>query len=104
MTLVGWLMGQAAYLGFNPFVFSAAFFLPHGILEVPAAVLSTAFAVRIGVSLMSPSDKVGVGHGFIVAVADYCKVFLFAVVPLLLMAAFVEANITPRIIVWAFGG
>ena len=104
MTLVGWLMGQAAYLGFNPFVFSAAFFLPHGILEVPAAVLSTAFAVRIGVSLMSPSDKVGVGHGFIVAVADYCKVFLFAVVPLLLMAAFVEANITPRIIVWALGG
>jgi uncharacterized membrane protein SpoIIM required for sporulation len=38
------------------------------------------------------------------AAADFGKVFIFLVVPLLLVAAFVEANITPQIVVWVYGG
>lgn len=103
MTLVGWLVGQAAQSGFDPVAFSAAFLLPHGILELPAVILSTAFALRMGVSLMSPTDSAGADQGFVASVADFCKVFLFVVIPLLILAALVEANITPRIAVWAFG-
>ncbi len=39
-----------------------------------------------------------------VAFADLVKVFIFLVVPLLLIAAFVEANLTPQIVLWAYGG
>jgi uncharacterized membrane protein SpoIIM required for sporulation len=40
----------------------------------------------------------------VAAVADFAKVFLFLVVPLLLMAAFVEANLTLELVRWAYGG
>jgi uncharacterized membrane protein SpoIIM required for sporulation/ABC-type transport system involved in multi-copper enzyme maturation permease subunit len=102
MGLAGWLIGQAGQLGFDPLAFAVAFFLPHAILELPAAVLSTAFAVRIGASLMSPPYKLDVGDSLLMGIADYLKVFVFLVMPLLLMAAFVEANVTPRLIVWFF--
>jgi uncharacterized membrane protein SpoIIM required for sporulation len=45
-----------------------------------------------------------VGEGLVAAAADFAKVFLFLVVPLLLIAAFVEANITTQIVLWAYGG
>jgi uncharacterized membrane protein SpoIIM required for sporulation len=93
-----------AWLGYNPLLFVAAFVLPHGILEIPAAVLATAFALRIGASVTAPREGLTVGEGMVQAAADFLKVFLFAVVPLLLLAAFVEANVTPQIVLWAFGG
>ncbi len=103
MAIIGWLMAQSPALGFNPWVFAAAFFLPHGIFEIPAAVLSTALSLRIGATLMSPPDKLDVGAGVLMALADFVKVFVFVVVPLLLVAAFIEANLTPRLIVVLFG-
>jgi len=104
IVLVGFLAGQVAWLGYSPLLFVGAFVLPHGILEIPAAVLATAFALRIGASVTAPREGLTVGEGLVQAAADFCKVFLFAVVPLLLLAAFVEANVTPQIVLWAFGG
>jgi uncharacterized membrane protein SpoIIM required for sporulation/ABC-type transport system involved in multi-copper enzyme maturation permease subunit len=103
MAIVGWLMAQSPVLGFNPILFAVGFFLPHGIFEIPAAVLSTAFSLRIGATLMSPPDKLDVGAGVLMALADFVKVFVFVVAPLLLVAAFIEANLTPRLIVALFG-
>ena len=40
----------------------------------------------------------------IASAADFAKVFVFLVAPLLLVAAFVEANITPQIVLWLYGG
>jgi uncharacterized membrane protein SpoIIM required for sporulation len=31
------------------------------------------------------------------------KIFIFVVVPMLLVAAWVEANITPQIVLWFYG-
>jgi uncharacterized membrane protein SpoIIM required for sporulation len=45
-----------------------------------------------------------VGESVVAAAADLVKVFLFLVVPMLLVAAFVEANVTPRVILWVYGG
>ena len=69
-----------------------------------SAIIATAFAVRIGASITAPREGLTVGEGLVAAVADFAKVFFFLVVPLLLLAAFVEANITPQIVLWAFGG
>ena len=102
--LVAFLAGQVAWLGYSPLVFLGAFILPHGLFEIPAAVLATAFALRIGASVTAPREGLTVGEGMLLAAADFLKVFLFLVMPLLLIAAFVEANVTPQIVVWAFGG
>ncbi len=104
IAMVGFIGGQVAWQGYSAWGFLAAFVLPHGILELPAAIVATAFALRIGASVTAPREGLTVGEGVLVAVADFAKVFCFFVVPLLLAAAFVEANITPQIVVWAYGG
>lgn len=104
MMIVGWFVGQASSFGVSPLLFSVAFFLPHALFELPAAILSAAFGLRIGAAIMSPPAGLDVGKGLVMAVADYLKVFIFVVVPLLLVAAFLEANITPRLAVWLLAG
>jgi stage II sporulation protein M len=104
IVLVGFLAGQVAWMGYSPLLFVGAFILPHGLFEIPAAVLATAFALRIGASVTAPREGLTVGEGMVQATADFVKIFLFAVVPLLLVAAFVEANVTPQVVLWAFGG
>jgi uncharacterized membrane protein SpoIIM required for sporulation len=103
LTMVGFFAVEASLLGYNPWLFVVAFFLPHGIIELPAAIIGTAFALRIGAALVSPPQGLDVGQGFLLVVADFCKVFLFLVVPLLLIAAFVEANLTPQIVFALYG-
>ena len=103
MALVGFMGGQVAWLGYNPVTFLAAFILPHGLFEIPAAILATAFALRLGASVTAPRPGLTVGEGLVVAIADLAKVFIFLVVPLLLIAAFVEANLTPQVVLWAYG-
>ena len=104
IALVGLLAGEMAGLGYNALAFIAAFVLPHGLFEIPAAIIATAFALRIGASVTAPREGLKVGEGLLAAVAEFFKVFIFLVVPLLLIAALVEANVTPQIVVWAYGG
>lgn len=104
MVLVGWVVGLAPAFEVSPALFFSVFLLPHAVFELPAAIVSTAFAVRIGACLMKPPHGLDVGQSLLMAIADYVKVFVFLVIPLLLCAAFVEANVTPRIVVWVFGG
>lgn len=104
IALVGFFTGQAAWLGYNPLVFLTAFVLPHGLLELPAAIIATAFALRLGVSMIAPRPGLSVGEGLIAAAADLVKVFLFLVVPLLFLAALAEVYLTPQIVVWVYGG
>jgi uncharacterized membrane protein SpoIIM required for sporulation/ABC-type transport system involved in multi-copper enzyme maturation permease subunit len=101
--VVGFLTAEVAGAGMDPVVFLAAFILPHGIFELPAATLATAFALRAGASIISGGKRDEQG-GLIHALADWIKVFVLIVLPLLLVAAFVEANITPRIVALFFGG
>lgn len=102
--IVGFFAGQMAWLGYSPLTFLAVFVLPHGLFEIPAALIATAFALRLGASVTAPREGLTVGEGLVASAADFGKVFLFLVIPLLLIAAFVEANITPQLVLWAYGG
>ena len=102
--LVGYFAGAVSLLGYDPLVFVAAFILPHGVLEIPAAIIATAFALRIGLAFVSPPDQMDVGQGFLLTLANFAKVFIFLVTPMLLAAALVEAEITPLIVQWVSGG
>jgi uncharacterized membrane protein SpoIIM required for sporulation/ABC-type transport system involved in multi-copper enzyme maturation permease subunit len=101
--LVGFIGGQVAWLGYSAGAFLAAFVVPHGLFEIPAAAIATAFALRLGASVTAPRPGLTVGEGLLAALADLGKVFVFLVVPLLLIAAFVEANLTPQIVLWVYG-
>ena len=104
LALVGYFAGAMGLLGFSPWVFLATFILPHGILELPAAIIGTGFALRIGAAFVSPPEGLDVGQGFLLALADFVKVFLLLVLPLLLVAAFVEVTITPQVVLAVYAG
>ncbi|MDQ7030827.1 MAG: stage II sporulation protein M [Ardenticatenia bacterium] len=102
MTIVGFLAGALAAQGQNWLQFLAAFILPHGSLEIPAVLLSTAFAVRLGAIMLAPPQDFSAGEALLLATADYVKVLLFVVIPLLLIAALVEVYVTPLVVVWLY--
>ncbi len=101
--IIGFLAGEAMIVGYNPWVFLATFVLPHAIIELPAGIVATAFALRMGASLISPPTGLTVSEGLLLSLADFIKVFVFLVLPLLLLAAFVEANFTPQVVLWVYG-
>lgn len=102
--LVSFVIAEIVQLGYNPWLFVATFILPHGIVELPAVLLGMTFALRIGAALVSPPQGLDVGQGLLLTVANFLKVFVFLLVPLLLLAAFIEANITPQIVLAVYAG
>jgi len=104
LSIVFFFVAQAARLGYNPALFFATFVLPHGILELPAATIATALAVRLGAAFTSPSRGMTVGDAWLRALAGCIKVFIALVLPLLALAAAIEVYVTPAIVMWAYGG
>ncbi len=72
--------------------------LPHGMFEIPALLYTGASVLYFGAVLVTPNPRKTMGSVLISVVADWSKVFIGLIVPLLALAAFVEANITPQIL------
>jgi len=102
--LVSYLISQIVMLGFNPWVFVATFILPHGILEIPAIIIGFTFALQIGAGFISPPKGLDVGQGLLLTLANFVKVLIFLVIPVLFVAAYIEANITPQIVLAVYAG
>lgn len=103
MGIIGFFTYQVAHLGMNPWLFFATFVMPHGLFELPAAILATAAALRLGASVIARPLRLTVGEGWLSALADFFKVFVFVTLPLLVIAAFVEVNLTLRVVLWIYG-
>jgi uncharacterized membrane protein SpoIIM required for sporulation/ABC-type transport system involved in multi-copper enzyme maturation permease subunit len=102
-TLVGYFAGQVALAGYDPLIFLAAFILPHGILEIPAAILVGAATINLGASLISPPPGKTVLDGWLMSLADWLKIFAGLVLPLLVGAAILEVFVTPAVVVAVLG-
>ncbi len=102
--LVSFIIAQIIMLGYDPWLFVATFILPHGIFEIPAILIGMTFALRIGAALISPPDQLDLGQSLLLTLANFAKVLIFVIIPLLLVAAYIEANITPQIVLYAYGG
>lgn len=98
MTVVGFLAGQVSLAGQSGLLFLAAFILPHALLEIPATLIATAFSLRIGAMLISPPARFTAGEALLRGLADFTKVFLLLVLPLLAAAAVIEVYVTPAVI------
>lgn len=105
-------IGILGYLGTNiyaggvtPLFFWTAI-VPHGTLELPAIILATAGALRLGASVIAPPKDMTVGEGWLVALSDLFKLWLGVVLPLLVIAAVLEVYVTPGLVlaVAAVGG
>ncbi len=104
LAITGYLAGAAASAGLSPLVFLTAFIIPHGILEIPALVLAGAAILRLGATLITPAHGKTIGEAWLIALADWLRIFVALVVPLLLGAAVLEVLVTPRVAQLLLGG
>ncbi len=103
LSLTGYFAATVAAAGYSPWLFLAAFILPHGWLEIPAIILAGAVILRLGTSVLSPPPGLTVGEGWLRALAEWARVVLGLVLPLLLAAATLEVLVTPRVVLAVFG-
>jgi uncharacterized membrane protein SpoIIM required for sporulation/ABC-type transport system involved in multi-copper enzyme maturation permease subunit len=94
----GIILGIANMAGIPFWPMFLAGVLPHGIFEIPALMLSSAAVMQIGLILVTPQTHKTVGEVFIEGIADWAKVALGAVVPLLAAAAAIETYVTPKLL------
>ncbi len=102
LSVVGALLGVFQLLGYSPGLLAVNGLLPHGIFEIPALILASAAMLRIGVVLVTPQVGRSMGEVVLELLADWAKITVGLVIPLLLVAAVIETYITPVLLASAF--
>jgi uncharacterized membrane protein SpoIIM required for sporulation/ABC-type transport system involved in multi-copper enzyme maturation permease subunit len=102
--LVGYFAGNLAAAGQPVLLYLVSLVLPHAVLEVPAALLAGAAILRLGLVAVSPAGGRTLGTSWFTALAEWARVMIGLVIPLLAAAAAVEAFVTPRLAVLLLGG
>lgn len=100
--LIGYFTAVASQTGVSISRFLLAFVLPHGIVEIPAIVITGAVVLRLGGTLITPAKDSTIGEAWIRSLAEWVKIMLVIIVPLLMAAAFLEVFVTPRVALWLF--
>jgi len=98
--IVGYFAGNLALAGQDPWRYLAALVLPHGVLEIPAAVIAGGAMLQLGMAAISVPKGGSLGEGWIAAFAEWARIMLGVVLPLLICAAALEVFLTPRVAVW----
>jgi uncharacterized membrane protein SpoIIM required for sporulation len=102
MGLVGGVLGAASLIGLSPWLLFVTGVLPHGIFELTAVFLATAAMFKAGAQLVTPQPDKSLGEVLIVSLADWSRIFIGLVIPLLAVAAIIEIYLTPVLIRLAF--
>ena len=77
--------------------------LPHGVFELPAIFVGSALSMRLAWSLLRPVRSLSAPENAAWAVANLVKGYVFLVIPLLVIGAWVEAHVTAQIARWLMG-
>lgn len=104
LALVGYFMASLTTVGLSPALFFGSFVLPHGILEIPAIILAGGAILRLGATLATPSQGQTIGEAVLNSLADWFRVMIGLVLPLLLGAAILEVYLTPWVVTLVLGG
>ncbi len=105
VALVGYFAGNFAAAGAPTGLLLTALVLPHGVFEIPAALLAGAAILRWGMIVVSPTQGRPLGEHWLHGLAEGARLFLGLVIPLLALAAAVEVFVTPHIALRVlFGG
>jgi uncharacterized membrane protein SpoIIM required for sporulation len=95
--IIGYFTAIASQTGLSPWTFLLGFVIPHGIVEVPAIILTGALIIHLGLTLVTPNENYSIGEAWIRTLGDWTRILLLVVIPLLLVAAYLEVYITPRV-------
>ncbi len=95
--LLGFLLGDIIQNGASVWIYLIGFILPHGLLEIPAVILAGAAILQMGAILAAPTPGKTIAEVWINTLADWFKVMVGAVVPMLFVAAAIEAWVTPHV-------
>lgn len=95
--LVGYFAGNLALAGISVQRYMLALVLPHAILEFPAAILAGASILQLGMAAISLPKGSSLSQGWIRAFAEWARLGVGIVLPLLIAAAALEVFVTPRI-------
>ena len=77
--------------------------LPHGVLELPAILCGSVLSMRLAWSIFRPVPTLSTLENVVWAAANLCKVYACLVIPLLVIGAWVEVNVTGSIARWLIG-
>jgi len=94
-SVIGIVLSLEGALGVSPLKLAIFGILPHGIFEIPALILSSAAVLYIGIALVTPRSHLTLGEVLIDAIADWAKICVGLVLPLLTIAAVLETWVTP---------
>lgn len=101
--LIGYFVAAVAHTGLSPGIFILASIFPHGILEIPAIILSGGAALRLGATLAAPAQGRTMSEALLCAFADWARIMVALVIPMLFVAAILEIYITPRVVIQLLG-
>jgi len=90
---VGWISYTTSIK--KGFFFTVAALLPHGVVEIPAILLSMAAGIGLGVKLVKSLRKQG---SLKQELRSALSLYIFRIVPSLVLAAVLEVTLTPLII------
>lgn len=102
--LISFTATQFALAGQNPFLFVLGTVVPHAVIELPALLLCAAAGLRWNVVVIAPPPSRTLSEAFLAAMADFLRLFLGVVIPLLILAALLESFLTPRVLGLLYGG
>jgi uncharacterized membrane protein SpoIIM required for sporulation len=94
-SIIGIVLALEGALGMSPVKLAVFGILPHGIFEIPALILSSAAVLYIGIALVTPRSQLTLGEVLINVIADWAKIGVGLVLPLLTIAAVLETWVTP---------
>ncbi|MBC8098094.1 MAG: stage II sporulation protein M, partial [Armatimonadetes bacterium] len=101
--ILGYIISQVALSG-NSLALVAAAIVPHGIVEIPVIVLAAAAALRLGAVVTRPPTGLTVGQAWMQTLGETLKIGVGLVLPGLIIAALLEAYLTPLVVRAALGG
>jgi stage II sporulation protein M len=101
--VIGFFAATIAMTGISPWVFLVAFVLPHGIFEIPAIVFAGGAALKLGATLTAPAKGRTMSEALLRSLANWTRIMIAVVVPMLLVAAVLEIFVTPWVAVQLLG-
>jgi uncharacterized membrane protein SpoIIM required for sporulation/ABC-type transport system involved in multi-copper enzyme maturation permease subunit len=100
MGIIGAVLALVTILGESPWKVGIFGILPHGIFELTGLILSSAAVLYIGIAVVTPRSQKTLGEVLIESFADWAKIGVGVVLPLLTIAAVIETWVTPVLLSW----
>ena len=95
--IIGYFAGNVALAGEQPVKYLTALVFPHAILEIPATILAGAAILQLGLAAVSLPKASSLAESWLHALAEWAKIGVGLVLPLIVAAAAIEVYVTPRV-------